>query len=524
MWRWSTDLCDALPGDPQGERHSRSVAGCAWVGVLPQPTAAPSLQLWSPAVAALLGDPQPPAEAADWLGGAAQPHGSRPFAAAYGGHQFGHWAGQLGDGRAISLGQIDGPEGRQELQLKGAGRTPFSRGADGRAVLRSSLREFVASEAMHHLGIPTTRALSLVLSGDAVIRDRFYDGHPAAEPGAVLARVAPSFVRFGTFELPAARDDRALLSAWVDYTCTRFFSQLPRGTQATRLVALFDEICSRTEALVVHWQRVGFVHGVLNSDNMSALGLTLDYGPFGFLEPFDPSWTPNTTDAEQCRYAYGQQPAIAVTNLAFLARALLPLLGAAQPLQARLDACGPNLQAALRQMWLDKLGLQAESPAADEALLGALFAWLAQRPADMTLLFRALGGLDLSGVTRPTAVTAWLQQLRPVFYGDPDLTAAAQPQLHAWLRLYCRRAVQQVGDPQARRAAMAALNPALVPRNYLLQGCIEAAEQGDFAPTRRLIAALQTPYVNRPQDADYHQRRPEWATQAPACSRLSCSS
>src|SRR5690606_667903 len=323
--------------DPATGPGVRQVHGAAWSRVMPAPVAAPRLVADSPEVAARLGfdadDRADPAFAAVFGGNALLP-GMDPWAANYGGHQFGHWAGQLGDGRATSLGEaIDADGGRHELQLKGAGPTPYSRGADGRAVLRSSLREFLCSEAMHHLGVPTTRALSLVATGEAVVRDMFYDGHPRPEPGAIVCRVAPSFLRFGSFELPASRGDVVLLRALAEFCIWRDFPWLLGGRAGRPLAALreagafdealfaawFHEVCVRTARLVGHWMRVGFVHGVLNTDNMSILGLTIDYGPYGWIDDYDPDWTPNTTDAQGRRYRFGWQPRVAHWNLGRLA-------------------------------------------------------------------------------------------------------------------------------------------------------------------------------------------------------------
>ena len=255
--------------------------------------------------------------------------GMKPIATCYGGHQFGNWAGQLGDGRAINLGEARGRDGKRwTLQLKGAGPTPYSRTADGLAVLRSSLREYVCSGAMFHLRVPTTRALSLALTGEDVVRDILYDGHPAPEPGAVVCRVAPSFTRFGHFEILAARRETDLLGRFLDFTIASDFPHLLDEADAkARRIGWFREVAERTATMVAEWMRVGFVHGVMNTDNMSVLGLTIDYGPYGWLESFDPDWTPNTTDAATRRYRFGQQPAIAQWNLLQLANAVFPLIG-----------------------------------------------------------------------------------------------------------------------------------------------------------------------------------------------------
>ncbi len=329
-----------LPGDSNGATTSRQVLGACYSLVTPTPVQAPALLAWSEEAGELLGIARP-GEArgplVDVLGGNRVLPGMRPFASCYGGHQFGNWAGQLGDGRAISLGEIVDPcAQRWELQLKGAGPTPYSRHSDGRAVLRSSIREFLCSEAMHHLGVPTTRALALVATGDRVTRDMFYDGRPRQEPGAVVTRVAPSFVRFGNFEILSARGDHALLKKLADYVLVHHFPELGTPVAAT-YERWFAEICRRTAIMVAHWMRVGFIHGVMNTDNMSILGLTLDYGPYGWLDHYEPGFTPNTTDAAGKRYCYGNQPGVAEWNLLQLARALLPLVGEPTPLEGGLE-------------------------------------------------------------------------------------------------------------------------------------------------------------------------------------------
>ena len=349
-----------LPGDPEAGPRVRQVEGAAWSAVAPTPVAAPRLLAGSVEAAALVGLDATAFDAPEFarvFAGNALLPGMQPWAANYGGHQFGSWAGQLGDGRAISLGEALGPGGgRWELQLKGAGKTPYSRFADGRAVLRSSIREFLCSEAMHHLGVPTTRALSLVGTGEDVVRDMFYDGHPQVEPGAIVCRVAPSFLRFGHFELPAMRGDTALLRQLVDFCIARDFPHLP-GQGEALYATWFGEVCERTARLVADWMRVGFVHGVLNTDNMSILGLTIDYGPYGWIDAYDPDWTPNTTDATGRRYRFGWQPRVAYWNLGQLARALSLLFADTAPLQAGLERFAAAYTDADRSITARKLGL-----------------------------------------------------------------------------------------------------------------------------------------------------------------------
>src|SRR5258708_17461232 len=320
-----------LPADPATGPGRRQVHGALYSRVEPTPVAAPRLIAWSREVAAMLDiDPaaiESPAFA-QVFGGNALLEGMQPYAANYGGHQSGSWAGQLGDGRAITLGETINSKGeRWELQLKGAGPTPYSRTADGRAVLRSSVREFLCIEAMHHLGVPTTRALSLVATGEPVVRDMFYDGHPRTEPGAIVCRVAPSFIRFGNFELPTSRDDLDLLNKLIDFTIRRDFPELGFGSgEGTETVQpeWFAQVCERTARMLAHWMAVGVVHGVMTTDHRSILGLTIDYGPYASLDDFDPRLTPNTTDAQGRRYRFGQQAQIAYWNLGQLANALLP--------------------------------------------------------------------------------------------------------------------------------------------------------------------------------------------------------
>ncbi|MBD8872522.1 YdiU family protein [Rhodanobacter sp. DHB23] len=506
-----------LPGDPSDVPGPREVTGACHSRVMPTPVAAPRLLAHSAEMAAALGfDADDPAGDgfARVFGGNALLPGMQPWAANYGGHQFGVWAGQLGDGRAISLGEAVTPDGgRWELQLKGAGPTPYSRGADGRAVLRSSIREFLCSEAMHHLGIPTTRALCLVATGEAVVRDMLYDGHPRAEPGAIVCRVAPSFIRFGSFELPAARGDTALLRQLADFTICRDFPHLA-GQGEDRYGDWFGEVCERTAQLVAGWMRVGFVHGVMNTDNMSILGLTLDYGPYGWIDDYDPDWTPNTTDASRRRYRHGQQPNVAWWNLSRLAAALAPLFGDIAPLQAGLDRYAATYAEAGRANTAAKLGLAACRDE-DVALMQSLQVLLHGAEVDMTLWFRHLIDFDPQ---RPA-----LQPLHEAFY-DESKRRANEPALMDWLARYAGRLADDPLPIAERRDRMRAANPRYVLRNYLAQQAIERAEQGDNGGIHELLDVLRHPYDEQPGREAFARRRPDWARHKPGCSMLSCSS
>jgi uncharacterized protein YdiU (UPF0061 family) len=474
-------------------------AGASYTRVDPTPVAAPRLLGWSHALGEYLGIEKP--SAGDVLAGNRVLPGMKPYAARYGGHQFGTWAGQLGDGRAITLAEVRASDGtRQELQLKGAGRTPYSRTADGRAVLRSSLREFVCSEAMHFLGVPTTRALSLAGTGEPVIRDMFYDGNPAPEPGAIVCRVAPSFVRFGNFEIHAAMGELDSLKRLGDYVLRNHYPGFDS------LEKLFQELCRRTALLIADWMRLGFVHGVMNTDNMSILGVTIDYGPYGWLEGYDPQWTPNTTDAHTRRYAYGSQPQVAQWNLARLAEALLPLVEDTKPLEEGLGLYAETFNSAWRRALAQKLGLDALDQPGDDELLSDLFALLYQVETDFTIFFRNLASLDDAA-------------LQAAFYSDPP--PEHREALASWLRRYADRAR---AAPSDRVERMNRVNPKYVFRNYLAVQAIDALERGDASVMERLLKVLERPYDEQPAHHELAARRPEWARHKAGCSALSCSS
>ncbi|WP_164103195.1 protein adenylyltransferase SelO [Candidatus Laterigemmans baculatus] len=532
-----------LPADPEAANYRRQVIGACYSRVAPTRVARPRLIAHSREVAELLNlriDSSNAAQVAEVFSGNRLLPGMDPFAMCYGGHQFGNWAGQLGDGRAINLGEVRNGRGeRWTLQLKGAGPTPYSRMADGLAVLRSSLREFLCSEAMHHLGVPTTRALSLVLTGEQVIRDMFYDGHPKAEPGAIVCRVAPSFTRFGNFEIFASRGDQATLRRLVDFTIRNDFPHLGEPSVAT-YAAWFDEVCRLTAEMIVHWMRVGFVHGVMNTDNMSILGLTIDYGPYGWLEDYDPNWTPNTTDAGGRRYRYGQQPQVALWNLVQLANAILPLFDDVQPLKQAIEGFSRHYEQSWNSMMAAKLGFRSYHPTTDADLITELHEVLQLVETDMTLFYRRLAEVEVAEDSAPrdseaaaeTAIVNWFAE---AYYhadsatgnsGDAErpLNEAYSQRLLAWITRY-RQRVRQDGTPDAvRRERMNAVNPKYVLRNYLAQLAIDAAEAGDYAKIDELLEVLRKPYDEQPGKEAYAEKRPEWARHRAGCSMLSCSS
>ncbi|RSK29793.1 protein adenylyltransferase SelO [Hymenobacter metallilatus] len=523
---FTNSFVEELLGDPSQENVPRQVPGYHYSPVQPTPVPDPHLLAWSDELAAFLGLVRPPERgpAVELLAGNRVATTMQPYAARYGGHQFGNWAGQLGDGRAISLGELGAVDGsRWELQLKGAGPTPYSRRADGRAVLRSSIREFLCSEAMHHLGVPTTRALSLVGTGDEVVRDMFYNGNARPEPGAIVCRVAPSFVRFGNFQILLAHQELDNLRQLADYVIRHHFPEL--GVPSPAVYAQwFAEVCRRTAIMVAHWMTVGFVHGVMNTDNMSILGLTIDYGPYGWLEPYEPGWTPNTTDFSTYRYAFGQQPRVALWNLMQLAQALTPLVSEPNAdLRPALDTYVTTFNQARQAMLLRKLGLTPQPDGQpDYALTEALHAALETAEADMTLFFRRLSHLVPVLLTEATGSGPAVQQLIEEVSYNP--AGAVHGPLQEWLEQYAQRLGQESAAPEAIRAGMLAANPKYVLRNYLAQLAIEAAEAGDLTDLERLYHVLKTPFDEHPAYEDLAAKRPDWARTKPGSATLSCSS
>ena len=517
-----------LPGDPEIANRRRQVLGACYSRVKPTPVTDPKLVAVSREMAQRLDLPVDACRsdrfARVFTGNEILP-AMQPFAMCYGGHQFGQWAGQLGDGRAINLGEVVNAAGEHwVLQLKGAGPTPYSRSADGLAVLRSSIREFLCSEAMHHLGVPTTRALSLTLTGESVERDMFYDGNPRMEPGAVVCRTAPSFLRFGNFQIHASRNEHDLLRQLIDYAIRTDFPDLD-DLSRDGYVEWFRRVCRLTADMIVHWMRVGFVHGVMNTDNMSILGLTIDYGPYGWLENYDPGWTPNTTDAHGRRYRFGHQPAVAGWNLAQLAGAIYPLIGRTEPFESALaDDYTVRYKHQWQTMMARKLGLIDYDPKTDADLIEELLSILAAAETDMTIFYRRLARLDPYDSASVSADDAIPDALVGAYYVPDQLTPDHRRRTVAWLRRYFRRAIRDGVSREERRQRMNAVNPKYVLRNYLAQLAIDKAEAGDYSLVHELQELLRHPYDSQPDKDGFASRRPDWARHRPGCSMLSCSS
>ncbi|MCJ8163406.1 YdiU family protein [Pontibacter sp. E15-1] len=513
---YKNEFVKSFPGDESGEKQPRQTPGVLYSRVSPTPVSGPTLLAWSDALSAELGILKPATqEDIAVLAGNGLAPSMQPYAACYAGHQFGNWAGQLGDGRAITLGEHEvSPGNSWELQLKGAGPTPYSRRADGRAVLRSSVREYLMSEAMHYLRVPTTRALSLVRTGDQVLRDMFYNGNAAHEPGAIVLRTAPSFLRFGNFELLAARKELDNLRQLTDWTMARYFPHL-QGGRDEKLLAWFEEVVERTARLMVEWLRVGFVHGVMNTDNMSVLGLTIDYGPFSFLDDYDPAFTPNTTDLPGRRYAFGQQHAIGYWNLGCLASALAPLLPDTEKLVATLETYRESFYRHYYAMMGNKLGLD-EVRDTDKAFIKQFEETLATLKPDMTIFYQLLMTLP----PHPADAQAVLDHFSESFYQTPNHEGATA--LFRLMTRYDARRQENICTPAEALQLMQESNPRFILRNYLLHQAIEELERGEDQLFRQLQEAIKTPYTT---DADaFFAKRPEWASQKAGCSMLSCSS
>ncbi|MHC2993330.1 hypothetical protein OB13_17740 [Pontibacter sp. HJ8] len=510
---YKKEFVSTFDGDESGSLQPRQTPGVLYSKAIPTPVEKPTLLAWSEELAHELGIEKPTdQQEIDILGGNRVTDTMYPYAACYAGHQFGQWAGQLGDGRAITLGEWEAPDGKSwELQLKGAGPTPYSRRADGRAVLRSSVREYLMSEAMHYLGVPTTRALSLVATGDPVLRDMFYNGNAAYEPGAIVMRVAPSFLRFGNYELLNARKEVDNLRELVDWTIARYY---PHLTGEDKVINWYKEVVERTASLMVEWMRVGFVHGVMNTDNMSILGLTIDYGPYSFVDDYDPNFTPNTTDLPGRRYAFGKQPSIGYWNLGCLAGALLPLVEKDQ-LLAALESYQELYWAKYYTMMGQKLGLD-DLRVEDIELIKQLESTLSTIKPDMTIFFQLL--IDLPLYLESEQEVA--EHFRKALYND--LKPEEGQLLYTFVTNYLKRINTNTIKRQDSQQRMRETSPRFVLRNYLLHQAIEELEKGENTLFLKLQEAIKAPYSDKFDE--FFQTRPEWASQKAGCSMLSCSS
>lgn len=511
---YKKEFVNAFDGDKSGNVYPRQTPGVLYSKALPAPVENPSLLAWSEDLAKEL-EIHIPTDQNDIniLSGNFITSSMYPYAACYGGHQFGNWAGQLGDGRAITLGEWEIYPGQSwELQLKGAGPTPYSRRADGRAVLRSSVREYLMSEAMYYLRVPTTRALSLVSTGEKVMRDMFYNGNPEYEPGAIVMRVSPSFLRFGNFEILAARQEMGNLKKLSDWVIGKFY---PHIRSDDMILTWFKEIVEKTASLMVEWARVGFVHGVMNTDNMSILGLTIDYGPYSFIDDYDPNFTPNTTDLPGRRYAFNKQASIAKWNLGCLAGAIALLLPDTNKLVEALDAYDDFYWEKYYSMMGNKLGLDQVGPE-DFNLIREFEKTLSTIKPDMTIFYQCLIDLQLNLETQHDISS----HFQDSFYNK--LSPTETKALYNLIITYIDRIKTNTCTREHALQRMRDNNPRFIVRNYLLHQAIEELGNGEEQLFIKLQEAIREPYSSRFDE--FFVKRPGWASQKAGCSMLSCSS
>ncbi|KAL1565197.1 protein adenylyltransferase SelO-like [Salvia divinorum] len=512
--KWDHSFVRELPGDPRTDSIPREVLHSCYTRVSPSAEVDnPQLVAWSDSVAELLDLDAREFERPDFpqiFSGASSLFGGMSYAQCYGGHQFGMWAGQLGDGRAITLGELVNSSGH-------------------------SIREFLCSEAMHFLGIPTTHALCLVTTGKCVTRDMFYDGNPKDEPGAVVCRVAPSFLRFGSYQIHASRgkEDLGLVRTLADYTIRHHFPHLENLSKSDSLsfstgegddsvvdltsnkyAAWAVEVAERTASLIAKWQGVGFTHGVLNTDNMSALGLTIDYGPFGFLDAFDPSYTPNTTDLPGRRYCFANQPDIGLWNIAQFATTLstAQLINEKESNYA-MERYGTKFMDEYQAIMTKKLGLSKYN----KQLISDLLKNMAVDKVDYTNFFRLLSNLKADPTIQDDEL---LVTLKAVLL---DIGKERKDAWTNWVKSYIQELSASGISDEERKKSMDSVNPRYILRNYLCQSAIDAAEQGDFEEVRRVLKVMSRPYDEQPGMEKYARLPPAWAYRPGVCM-LSCSS
>ncbi|WP_372473262.1 YdiU family protein [Capnocytophaga sp. ARDL2] len=498
-----------FPGDKSLNPYPRQTPNVLYSWVVPHNFTSPKLVLFNQKLANEIGLGSFSENEIPFLVGNDLPDTIQPYSTAYAGHQFGNWAGQLGDGRAIYAGEISNESGKiYELQWKGTGLTPYSRHADGKAVFRSSLREYLMSEAMHHLGVPTSRAISLCFTGEKVVRDMLYNGNPQEENGAVVLRTSESFLRFGHFEFASLQSDENLLKNLADFTIENYYPEIEQNLP-NKYALWFEKIAERTLDLVINWLRVGFVHGVMNTDNMSILGETIDYGPFAMLEEYDLNFTSNTTDLPGRRYAFGKQGQMAQWNLWQLANALFPLINDAEFLQNILEKFGKNFWKKHDEMLAKKFGFDGVKVSDEEFFIRWQHLMLSEE-MDYTLFFVELEKARETGIQN-LATTSYLSEEK-----------IDREKINQFFDEYLARLEQNTITKEESLKLMKTHNPKFILRNYLLYDCIQRVENGDSEMLCQLIKAIENPYETRYEH--FQQKRPTHYNDVLGCSMLSCSS
>lgn len=502
---------DIFPGDISGNTIQRNTPKVLFATVEPAGFDGPKLIAFNQTLSEEIGLGTYEEKDLDFLVGNNLPENIRTYSTAYAGHQFGNWAGQLGDGRAILAGEIINKEGKKtEIQWKGAGATPYSRHADGRAVLRSSVREYLMSEAMFHLGVPTTRALSLAFTGEDVVRDMMYNGNPQLEKGAVVIRTAESFLRFGHFELMASQKEYDTLQDLIDFTVDQYFPEVTSdGVQKYK--DFFENLCKRTADLMTEWFRVGFVHGVMNTDNMSILGLTIDYGPYSMMDEYDLNFTPNTTDLPGRRYAFGKQGQISQWNLWQLANALHPLIKDETFLENTLNSYGTYFWEAHDKMLCRKFGFD-ELRESDEEFFTNWQGLMQELQLDYTLFFNQLEKLNSE-----SEVKSLFEQVSYM-----GLNEEKNRKLEDFAKKYLERISSNIIPKEESISLMKRTNPKFTLRNYLLYECIDEINAGKSDLFEKLTHALENPYQEL--YPEFSVKRPSKYDDTSGCSTLSCSS
>lgn len=502
---------DIFPGDLSGNTMQRNTPKVLFATVKPAGFDGPKLIAFNESLSEEIGLGEYEEKDLDFLVGNNLPENVKTYATAYAGHQFGNWAGQLGDGRAILAGEIISKEGKKtEIQWKGAGATPYSRHADGRAVLRSSVREYLMSEAMHHLGVPTTRTLSLAFTGEDVVRDMMYNGNPQLEKGAVVIRTAESFLRFGHFELMSAQREYNTLQDLADFTIENYYPEITSdGDQKYK--DFFKNICTRTADLMIEWFRVGFVHGVMNTDNMSALGLTIDYGPYSMMDEYDLNFTPNTTDLPGRRYAFGKQGQISQWNLWQLANALHPLIKDEKFLEDTLNHYGTYFWEAHDKMLCRKFGFD-ELREIDEEFFTNWQGLMQELHLDYTLFFNQLEKLNEN-----SDIKTLFENISYSVLNDEKIR-----KLEDFVKNYKARLSSNTISKEESLSLMRQANPKFTLRNYLLYQCIEEISIGKTEMLEKLTRALENPYNEL--YPEFSVKRPSIYDDTTGCSTLSCSS